>query len=141
MLTFWCLRKIKRTWNLCNAVFIIRKGLKAFSPVKINTNNQTFQRKNIHFWNHFLSSFLIFILILVILLVLHINLIYKVWVDLINKRQQKTHSLLGNKRIPWNKPTAVAMGASWKLQLFESNKGSFYNQANWIEEYKYKGLY
>ena len=33
------------------------------------------------------------------------------------------------------------MGASWKLQLLEPNKGSFYNQENWIEEYKcYKGL-
>ena len=46
------------------------------------------------------------------------------------------------KRIPWNKPIAGAMSASRKLQLFESDKGSFYNQANWIEEYEYdKGLY
>ena len=29
------------------------------------------------------------------------------------------------------------MGASWKLQLLESDKGSFYNQANWIEECEY----
>ena len=35
-----------------------------------------------------------------------------------------------------------AMGASRKLQLLESDKGSFYNQVNWIEEYEYdKGLY
>ena len=34
------------------------------------------------------------------------------------------------------------MAASRELQLLESNKGSFYNQANWIEEYEYyKGLY
>ena len=34
------------------------------------------------------------------------------------------------------------MSASWKLQLFELDKGSFCNQANWIEEYKYdRGLY
>ena len=46
------------------------------------------------------------------------------------------------KRIPWDKPIAGAMSASQKLQLFESDKGSFYNQANWIEEYEYdKGLY
>ena len=46
------------------------------------------------------------------------------------------------KRIPWNKPITGAMSASRKLQLFESDKGSFYNQANWIEEYEYdKGLY
>ena len=46
------------------------------------------------------------------------------------------------KQIPWNKPITEAMSASRKLQLFESDKGSFYNQANWIEEYEYsKGLY
>ena len=46
------------------------------------------------------------------------------------------------KRIPWNKPIPGAMSASWKLQLFESDKGLFYNQANWIEEYEYgKDLY
>ena len=46
------------------------------------------------------------------------------------------------KRIPWNKPITGAMSASRKLQFFESDKGSFYNQANWIEEYEYdKGLY
>ena len=28
---------------------------------------------------------------------MHIKLIYKVWVDLINERQQETHSLLGRK--------------------------------------------
>ena len=34
------------------------------------------------------------------------------------------------------------MGASRKLQLLESGKGSFNNQANWIEEYEYdKSLY
>ena len=44
--------------------------------------------------------------------------------------------------MPWNKPTAGAMGASWKLQLLESDRSSFYNQVNWTEEYKYdKGLY
>ena len=34
------------------------------------------------------------------------------------------------------------MCVSQKLQFFESDKGLFYNQANWIEEYEYdKGLY
>ena len=34
------------------------------------------------------------------------------------------------------------MNASQKLQLFEMGQGSFFNQANWIEEYEYyKGLY
>ena len=34
------------------------------------------------------------------------------------------------------------MGPSRKLQLLESNKDLFYNQANCIEEYKYdQGLY
>ena len=74
---------------------------------------------------------------------MHINLIYKVWVDLINERQQETHSLLGRK----NESHGInlsqgAMSASRKLQLFQSDKGSFYNQANWTEEYEYdKGLY
>ena len=37
---------------------------------------------------------------------------------------------------------AGVMGASQKLQLLESDKGSFHNQANWIEEYEYdNGLY
>ena len=46
------------------------------------------------------------------------------------------------KRIPWNKLIAGAMSASRKLQLFESDKDSFYNQANWTEEYECdKGLY
>ena len=30
------------------------------------------------------------------------------------------------KQIPWNKPIAGAMSTSRKLQLFESDKGSFY---------------
>ena len=34
------------------------------------------------------------------------------------------------------------MGASQILQLLEFDKGSFYNQTNWIEEYEYEeGLY
>ena len=34
------------------------------------------------------------------------------------------------------------MSTSQKIQLFELGKGSFYNQANCIEEYEYdKGLY
>ena len=46
------------------------------------------------------------------------------------------------KRIPQKKPIAGAMSASRKLQLFESDKGSFYNHTNWIEECEYdKGLY
>ena len=47
----------------------------------------------------------------------HINCILKVWVDLMNERQQETHGLLGKKLIPWNKPITGAMGASRKLQL------------------------
>ena len=34
------------------------------------------------------------------------------------------------KRIPWNRPFLGAVGASWNLQLLESDKGSFCNQAN-----------
>ena len=37
------------------------------------------------------------ILILVISFVLHINLIHKVWVELIKDRQQETHGLLDKK--------------------------------------------
>ena len=34
------------------------------------------------------------------------------------------------------------MGSFRKLKLLQSDKGSFYNQANWVEEYKYnKDLY
>ena len=56
-----------------------------------------------------------------------------------DKRKAARYSQFARKkkRIPWNKPIAVAMSASQKLQLFESEKNSFYNQANWIEEYEY----
>ena len=89
--------------------------------------------KNINFWSRFSSSFSIFTSIL------HINLIYKIWVDLINKRQQENHSLLGTK----NESHGINLSQrQWVLQLFESDKGSLYNQANCIEEYEYdKGLY
>ena len=58
------------------------------------------------------------------------------------KAARDSHFVGKKKRIPWNKPNAGARSASQKLKLFESDKGSFYNQANWIEEYEYnKGLY
>ena len=58
------------------------------------------------------------------------------------KAARDSHFVRKKKRISWKKPIAGAMNASRKLQLFESDKGSFYNQANWIEEYEYdKGLY
>ena len=57
------------------------------------------------------------------------------------KAARRSQFVRKKKRIPWHKPIAGAMSASRKLQLFESDKGSFYNQANWIEEYEYnKGL-
>ena len=63
-----------------------------------------------------------YILVLVISFLLHNNLIHKVWVDLINERQQNIHGFLGkNKQIPWNKPISGAMSPSRKLQLVESN--------------------
>ena len=35
-----------------------------------------------------------------------------------------------------------AICASRKFQLLESDKGSFYNQADWVKEYEFdKGLY
>ena len=43
---------------------------------------------------------------------LHINTIHKVWVTLINERQQETRGLLGKKRILWNNPIAGVMSAS-----------------------------
>ena len=49
---------------------------------------------------------------LAISFVLQINLVHKLWVDLINKKQQETNGLLGKKRIPWNKPIAGVMSDS-----------------------------
>ena len=50
--------------------------------------------------------------VLAIWFVLHINIVHKVWIDLINERQQDTHGLLGKKRIPWNKPIAGVTSTS-----------------------------
>ena len=64
---------------------------------KNEKNNQIFLKKKYIFY-----AFWIYMPVLV---VSFINLIHKVWVDLINKRQQETHGLLGIKKlIPWNKP-------------------------------------
>ena len=49
---FYVLEKSKESEH-CSTVFINRKCLKAISPIKDKTNNQTFQRKNTNFWNHF----------------------------------------------------------------------------------------
>ena len=57
------------------------------------------------------SSFLICMPVLTISFALHINTIHKVWVTLINERQQETRSLLGKKLIPLNNPIAGVMSA------------------------------
>ena len=58
---------------------------------KDKANEETFSKEEYRFLKLFLSPFLIFTPIL------HINLIYKVWVDLINEKQAETHILFGRK--------------------------------------------
>ena len=58
--------------------------LKSIFSSKSKTNNQTFSKKEYTFLKSFFKLFLNIIPILVNLFVLHINLIYKVWVDLMN---------------------------------------------------------
>ena len=61
---------------------------------------------------------------------------------MIKGKQQETHSLLGREKESHGINLLWAIGDYRKLQLLKSNKGSFYNQPNWNEEYEYdKGLY
>ena len=77
-------------------IFVNRKYLKVISPVKTTKKTQNFSKKEYRFFEtNFLSSFLIYIPVLVISFLLHINLIHKIWVDLINERQQETRRFLG----------------------------------------------
>ena len=77
-------------------IFVNRKYLKVISPVKTTKKPQNFSKKEYRFFEtNFLSSFLIYIPVLVISFLLHINLIHKIWVDLINERQQETRRFLG----------------------------------------------
>ena len=58
------------------------------------------------------------------------------------KAARDSQFFVKKKRITWNKPIVGAICASRKLQLLESDKGSFYNQANWMKEHEFdKGLY
>ena len=41
------------------------------------------------------------------------------------------------KRTAWNKKKDKSMTLDTKVNLAESDKGSFYNQKEWLEEYKY----
>ena len=80
-------------WNemLNSNYFSKNKKQKKKKPKK----SKPFQRKNINFWNNFLSPFWIYVPVLVISFFLHINLMHKVRVDLINERQHKTQGFLG----------------------------------------------
>ena len=84
------------------------------NKTKNQKNKQTKKnlKKNTNFQNHFLSSFLICMPVLATSFAVHINTIHRVWVTLINERQQETRGLLGKKRIPWNNPIAGVMSAS-----------------------------
>ena len=98
-------------------IFVNRKWLKVISSVK--AKNKTFSKKKYKFLKPFFKLFLnIYIPALVTSFLLYINLIYKVWVYLINERQQIDSRFQGLKKgIPWNKHIAGSMSASRKLQL------------------------
>ena len=90
----WLQKNKKNRWTL----FKNRKCLKAISSVKTKKITKPFRRKNINFWNHFFSSFwIIYTGHGYFIRTTHTTLIHKVWVDLINDRQQETHDLLRKK--------------------------------------------
>ena len=74
-----------------------------------------FFSKNKNFRNALLEQ----IPALVISFLLHNTLIHKIWLDLINERQQKTQGFLG--KISESHRTNLSMSASWNLQLLESD--------------------
>ena len=46
------------------------------------------------------------------------------------------------KKTAWNKRKDKTMTLETQVNLAESDKGSFYNQKEWLEEYKYeKGMF
>ena len=46
------------------------------------------------------------------------------------------------KKTAWNKRKDKTMTLETQVNLVESDKGSFYNQKEWLEEYKYeKGMF
>ena len=46
------------------------------------------------------------------------------------------------KKTAWNKRKDKAMTLETQVNLAESDKGSFYNQKQWLQEYKYgKGMF
>ena len=83
--------------NLNFVTFINRKCLKTTSSVKSKKKLPNLFKERI-FETIFLNLFLkIYIIIGYYHGTTHINLIHKVWVNLINERQQKTHGLVGKK--------------------------------------------
>ena len=53
-----------------------------------------------------------------------------------NKRKYINNPYAGKKRKAWNKPTKL-FPSKWKRDFAKSNKGSYYNQGKWINEYEY----
>ena len=66
-----------------------------FGKNKNNSNNKKLKKKP--FFKFFFN---IYMPVLAISFVLYINIVHKVWVDLLNERQQENHGLLGKKTNP-----------------------------------------
>ena len=58
------------------------------------------------------------------------------------KYQRNCAFSVKRKRTAWNKRKAKPMTLDTQVNLAESDKGSFYNQKEWLEEYEYgKGMF
>ena len=56
-------------------------------------------------------------------------------------RKSLKNPYAGKKRKTWNKPTKPFL-SKWKRKLTKFDKGSYYNQEEWINEHEYgKGRY
>ena len=111
--------------------------LKSIFSSKNKTNNQTFSKKEYIFLKSFCKPFLN----------IYTNFghfictAYQLNLQSMGRpdkwKAARDSQFAGKKKNPTEYTYREAMGASWKLQLLESDKGSFYNQANWIEECEY----
>ena len=58
------------------------------------------------------------------------------------KYQRNCEFSFKRKKRAWNKRKDKTMTLETQVNLVESDKGSFYNQKEWLEEYKYeKGMF
>ena len=61
-----------------------------------------------------------------------------------DKRKYQRNCAFSSKRkgTAWNKRKNKTMSLDTQVSLTESDKGSFYNQKEWLEEYEYgKGMF